>query len=500
MRYILSVVLIVSSSAAHALDLDAFEKRPKLVVALVIDQFRADYLTRFADKFKPAGSMDKPGGFRFLMKEGAYFPAAEYDVLQNMTCSGHAAILSGTRPARFGFATNDWFEKKTKKMRYCAQDDEFGVSPRQLGTTTVGDELKNVHASSRVVAIALKDRSAIMLGGHRADVALWVDPKITQWSTSKYYGADLPAWASKLNAALKADAKRPNPEDNTVESGAFGVKMTFDAAITAVHEMKLGHGKETDILAVSLSNHDMLGHMKGPNSPEMEKLTLEEDRLLAEFLGRLRAEVGSLKDVVITFTADHGASPAPDVAKTLKLESGRLDFLPLYKKVNARLDEKFGSAGQKEWIVGMSHLHFFLNDDLIAEKKAKPDDVENEVRAIFEKEPGVADVYTRGDYNKGLFPPGPVGEQLKNSYIPGQSGDVVVIPKPFFMAKGSTFTNHISSYAYDRQVPLILVGRNFKPGIYNDAKVIDLAPTLSFTLGILAPAMNEGRVLKEILR
>lgn len=499
MKYVLIALLMLSSFAARALELESYEKKPKLVVTLVIDQFRADYLTRFGDKFKPAGSMDKPGGFRFLMKEGAYFPFAEYDVLQNMTCTGHAAILSGTRPARFGFATNDWFEKKTKRMRYCAQDDQFGLSPRQLGTTTVGDELKNVHPSSRVVAVALKDRSAIMLGGHRADLALWVDPKTTLWSTSKYYEAGLPAWAEKINTALKTDKTHPDPEDNNVESATFGTKMILDAAITAVRELKLGKGKETDVLAVSLSNHDILGHMKGPNSPDMEKLTIEEDRLIADFLTKLRAEV-PLKDVVIAFTADHGASPAPDVAKTMKLETGRLEFLPLYKKVNERLNEKFGSSGSKEWIIGMSHLHFFLNDDLIAEKKAKSADVENEVRAIFEKEPGVALVYTRGDFDKGVFPTGPEGAHVRNSYIPGQSGDVVVIPKPFFMAKGSTYTNHISSYAYDRQVPLILVGRHYKPGIYADAKVIDLAPTLSFTLGILAPAMSEGRVLKEILR
>lgn len=496
---LLAVCVIAAALPASALTAKDYLHRPKLVVTLVIDQFRADYLTRFEKEFRPAGTAAVPGGFRFLMEQGAWFPFAEYDVLQSMTCPGHAMILTGSHPASTGIATNDWFDPATKKLVYCVDDAEFGASPRRLRTTTVGDELKSVHKGARVITVSLKDRSAIMLGGHNADLALWMEPKPNRWTTSTYYNKGrLPDWAAKLNDGLKANTL--DPEAHTVESAVFGIRSTLDAALTAVHAERMGRDKETDLLAVSLSNHDFLGHAFGPNAPEMHTITLEEDRLLSDFLRGLRKELGSLDDVVITFTADHGIPPAVDIAESYHYATGRFDYLAMTKKINERLDKKFGSPGKAGWILGTRLFHYYLNHDSVAARKTTLAAAEDEVRAALLEDPGILNAYTSDDFEHGRFPPGALGQQVKNSYIPGQSGDVVMIAKPFFFEKGVNAVTHMTGWSYDRSVPLVLLGRAFKPGVYTGAHVIDLAPTLSFVLGVLPPAMSEGRVLNETLR
>lgn len=490
---------LLTSPRSQALTAQEYSQRPKLVVVLVIDQFRSDMLTRFEKQFMPAGTPANPGGFRYLTSQGAWFPFAEYDILQAMTCTGHAMILTGSHPASTGIGTNEWFTPATKKMTYCAEDTEFGLSPRRLRTTTVGDELKNIKPKSKVVAVALKDRSAIMLGGHRADVVIWQDAKTSAWTSSNYYNkGQLPDWATKFDADFKK--KNLKLEERTVSSAAAGVETTLDLALTALRAEKLGRGESTDLLAISLSNHDLLGHSFGPDSKEIAELTVLEDKLVANFLRSLRKEMGGLQDVVIALTADHGTPPTSELASKNKIASGRFEFLPMHKRINERLEKKFGSPGKEGWFLGSRLFHFFLNQDLIADKKINSSDVEDEVKKVLLEEPGVHAVFTKSDYAKGLYPPGIVGQQLKNSYVPGQSGDIVLIAKPFFYEKGGSPVTHMTGWSYDRSVPIILVGRAFKPGVYPGGLVIDIAPTISFLLGVLPPAMNEGRVLSEALR
>ncbi len=496
MKFIFLILsLFFLSSFAKALTLENYVKRPRLVITIVVDQFRADYLTRYQSQFLKAGTFKNPGGFQFLMQNGAYFPFASYNVLQNMTCPGHAMILTGTLPARFGFSTNDWFDPTTKKNHYCVDDEVDVVSPRILQTTTVGDELKNISANSKVISIALKDRSAVMLGGHRADLVIWVNSKINQWSTSTYYNKGLiPDWVQKLNQKLAQSQKNLNLDDATLASSIYGTEITFSTAIEAIKKEKLGKGLVTDFLAVSLSNHDLLGHALGPNSKEMEELTLNEDRLLSNFLNQVANHI-SLNDVVIAFTADHGIPPTVELSEKNKLDSGKIDSLALFKNINEALDQKFGSSGKESWISGSKIFHFYLNKDLIKNKKLEASLVEAEAKQALLKQNGVEAVFTRSEYEKGLFPPGELGQQIKNSYVYGISGDFILIPKPFYMEKGSNFVTHMTGYSYDRTVPLILFGRLFKTGVYTEAQVIDLAPTLSYALGILPPVKSEGKVL-----
>lgn len=485
---------------ASAMTAESYLKRPKLVVVIVIDQFRADMLTRNEKKFLAAGSPRNPGGFRFLMEHGAWAPFAEYSALQDMTCPGHATILTGSNPASHGIGTNDWYDVNVGRLVYCTEDAVDGRSPRRLLTSTVGDELKSARPQAHVVSIALKDRAAIMLGGHLADKALWMDEKSPAWTTSKYYNKGfLQNWIQDVNESLKK-ISLAELDGDTLPGSIRGTELTFQMAAQAVKNEKLGRGPDTDLLAISLSNHDILGHHLGPDSTEIEKLTFAEDRLLADFLGTLQKEMKSLDDVVIVLTGDHGIPPSAEQSQKIGLPAGRIDMTAVVQKISKRLDEKFKTKTGSKWILNEHLMHLFLNRKMLSDEKLEPALVQQEIKRILAEEPGIHGSFTLDEFERGAFPPGVLGTQLRNTFLAGQSGDVIAIAKPYFYEKGHNFVTHLSGWSYDRSVPLLLYGRAFKAGVYSAVQVVDLAPTLTFVLGVLPPALNEGRVLSELLR
>jgi predicted AlkP superfamily pyrophosphatase or phosphodiesterase len=543
-KIILVLALFLSSFAAPlahaekaALSKEAFLKKPKLVVAIVIDQFRADYLTRFASRFLPAQqSGGAVGGFQYLMSHGAYFPFAQYDVFQCMTGPGHAMILTGAYPYQMGISLNEWFDQKTQKNVYCAEDADAevvgahhaggGYSPRNLKGSTVGDELKNAGYHSRVVAIALKDRAAILLGGHRADLAVWLDSDSYRWVSSRYYLKDgkLPAWMDELNGSLakhkgedyiwKGIGKETglsNPFDagnferkftvgsKEAEASPMGVTLTTDAALQALKAYHLGQNADSDLLAISYSSHDLLGHHTGPNAREMEELTIAEDRSIADLLNGIRKTLpGGLKDVVFTFTGDHGISPTVPYLKSVGFDAGSVDVDALTTKLNKALESKFGKADKGSWILSVHSFNFYLNLPAVAARKLNVADVESELKRLLEKEPAAAFVFTRAEYEAHTLPPGMHARQIGKGYN-ANNGEVVMIPKPYYMEAGPVVT-HMTGYNYDRSVPLIIAGARVRAGVYAKAvDVVDLAPTLSFLLGILPPSLSEGRVLHEAI-
>lgn len=492
---LLFIFLSSTNLLAQPLTPEKFARKPKLIVLLVIDQFRSDFLTRLEDRFLPAGDLKNPGGFRFLMKKGAWFPYAEFEYLQNMTCPGHATIATGSFPVHFGFSTNDWFDQITKKPVYCAEDPTHGLSPVHLRSTTIGDEIRTLYPDSRAYSLALKDRSAIMLGGHRANLAFWFNKKSSQWTTSSYYNnGEIPSWLGKINQGLKG--KKLSYHEPSLEASQRGMDLTLDAALALLKAEKLGKKASPDFLAISFSNHDILGHRWGPQAAVVEEFTLAEDRALARFFKAIAQQVG-LQHVAIALTADHGAPSIPKKVAT-SLPSGQFDVLGATKKIHTALDQRFGKAGKKAWVVSVHSLHFYLNQELIKEKKLSREEVENVVREVLRGEPGVQAIFTHHDVLKGNLPNGFLGHQIRNSYVPRNNGDVVVVPRPFFTDKGGPGVSHMTGYSYDRTVPLILYGGVIKPGVYHGAKVTDLAPTLAFMARVLPPALNEGRVLKEI--
>jgi len=501
MRFLLFVLISFSLVNAQALTIEKFNKRPKLVVVMVIDQFRADYLTKYQKEFMPVGSKSEVGGFNYLMKKGAYFPFAEYDVLECMTCPGHAMISTGSHPYFTGISLNDWVDVSTKKKTYCVDDAEFGVSPKRLKTSTFGDELKNISEASKVVTVALKDRSAVMLGGHRADVAVWMDTDQFKWETSGYYRKDLPTWAQAVNESLAKTGvqKKENKEKSVKEMiSPMGAQWTREIAEAALKGENLGKNGRTDVLALSFSSHDMAGHQFGPNSPELKTMTLAEDKEISKLLTMIKKHMGSLDDVIIALTADHGVAPAVEVAQASKLDAGRIDSLAMYKKIYEKLDEKFGKPS-KEWIMGGLSFNYYLNPEALKDRKVSSELVQAAVKEVMLTWPGVAAVATRAEIEKNILPQGELGQQLMRQYIPQNNGDIILIPKPYYIAKTEAApVNHMTGYAYDRTVPLIIAGPNIKPAVYSNGKVIDLAPTLTFIMGALPPATVTGRVLNEI--
>ncbi len=521
MRILIILAIFVGSSISIAAPLKKSVAKPKLIVVLVVDQLRADFLTRFENRFQ-ASSAKSPGGFKYLMSQGAYFPLAEFDILQSITCPGHAMILTGAHPNMNGIILNDWYDKVARKKVYCASDDKDIVSPRRLKTTTVGDELKNAGYKSKVIGISIKDRAAVMLAGHRADHVLWIDSKTNQWVTSTYYSPDgsVPNWVSKTNEEIKKQEgteyvweskekpsglsdnneipfiRKAKIGDSKTLALPYGVELTMNLATKAVKELKLGKNGDTDILTISLSSHDMLGHGHGPNSREIEEMTVTEDKFLAQFFGFLQNQ-GLLKNTLVVLTGDHGVAPTNEYAIKAKLEAGKLDYLEIFKKVNSHLDKKYGRPKNNQWIVSNISLNFYFDRETLAEKKIDLSEVEIEVKKVLLEFSGVWFVVTSSEYRKGQLPPGEIGQQFLRQYIIEQSGDIILIPRPFYMETSNNLTTHVTGYSYDRTVPLIFSGPGIQKGIYpKRAKIIDIAPTLSFMLGIIPPATSHGQILE----
>jgi hypothetical protein len=380
--------------------------------------------------------------------------------------------------------------------------------------------MKNAGFSSRVIALALKDRAAILLGGHRADAVIWFDSKTHEWTSSKYYFPDgkLPEWVLKLNQTASLLLPKGDKIQDRLKT-PFGLELTEQAAENAIQILGLGQstsqkstqGKSTPIipsppslLAVSFSSYDYAGHQFGPNSPEMEAMTLAEDRLISRLINFIKQQNGNrLDDILFVLTGDHGIAPDPDWLKTRKISSGRILANDLASRASLALNEKFGKPSDGSWISAQIDLNFYLNSKAILEKGLEKFKVEAEAKAILAKAPGIAQAFTQSEYLNRRLPPGIFEKQILNTYFPGRSGDVILIPLPYFFAsdENSKSNDHTTGYSYDRMVPLILAGAGIRAGTYlNPTHAIDIAPTLSWLMGVLPPSLSEGRILTEALK
>jgi predicted AlkP superfamily pyrophosphatase or phosphodiesterase len=530
----------------------AFSKieKPKLILVIAIDQFRADYLQKFSHLFLPATSGKKIGGFNYLTQKGAYFSHAEYGLLQNMTCPGHATILTGAYAYQNGIPNNDWYNPETQKFVYCAEDQtqktvgaspsspHIGTSPKNLIGTTFGDELKNAYPNSKVVSIALKDRSAIMMGGHRSDLTLWFDLESFKWVSSEYYlpSKQLPAWVNTINQTLQKKVgteqiwekkldQIPNKNIHVPQSkytqemgqtfphkakiGAtssllfpFGVDLPVEIANKAMDEFKLGLGQSTDVLAISFSNHDYVGHQFGPESDEIKETTVLEDKTISGLLNEINRKIpGGLNSVWIVLTADHGVAGNPKVLTANKIPSGYINQDAITAAIESFLVKKHGKPSSK-WILEPSELNFFINQDVIKEKGLDLLQVRDEAAKYMATRKDllneISQVFSGSDVRRRTLPPEQHEKQILRTYFEGRSGDIIMIPKPnYILAYGAT--THLSGYSYDRYVPVIFAGKPFKAGLYAGGNVVDIAPTLSFLMGIIPPSNSEGAILEKSL-
>jgi len=524
-RYIsLATVAALILTFIPAAFASAYNAHPKLVVVIVIDQFRGDYLERYRDQFGE-------GGFRLLIDHGANFTDCNYDYANTRTAPGHATLFTGAYSNGHGIAANEWWDPKKKKMVTSVEDDDTklvgiagdktGASPHNLLADTLGDELKlATQGKARVFGVSLKDRAAILPGGFAADAAYWIDPKSGAWITSTYYRADLPKWAQDFNTGNRAakywDRDWKNANGDLMRSTAH--RKSKDGSDAGFYEVigstpfaneyelefakelfvyeNLGAGQATDLLVVSLSPNDILGHQVGPDSPEMAAMALALDRELADFFNFVGHQVG-LANTWIALSADHGISALPDAAKKLRIPAANLDAGKLEAQVNAALTAKF-SPGHAANYIKLDYPDAWLDQDAFAAAHIKEHDAETAVGEAM-KQAGLRDYFTKSQLAEGEVPDTALGKKFLNSYSPEGGWYVMGLPEPYTVgpAKG---TDHASPYTYDTHVPLAFYGLPFRPGTYRTpAEPVDLAVTLASLLGINAPTHAVGRVLTEAL-
>ena len=518
----LAVGLAVCLSCASLSFASAYSAHPKLIVIMVIDQFRADYLERYRDQFGE-------GGFRLLLDHGAYFTDCNYDYANTHTAPGHATLLTGAYSNGHGIHANSWWDRQTRRMVTSVQDNGTrlvgmasslpGASPHNLLADTLGDELKlATQGKARVFGIALKDRAAILPAGFAADGAYWIDQKTGLWITSTYYRSELPKWASDFNDSKRTQkylnkewkdsggkvlrTTTPVPGQETsfydlVGSTPFANDYEFELARELITYEKLGAGPATDLLTISLSANDILGHQVGPDSPEMQAMALATDRQLAEFFEFLGHQIG-LANLWIALSADHGIAPVPSVALRLRIPAAVVSPDKLRAQVNQLLSKQFSPGRSAEYLKVFDYPVAWLDDDAFAAIKVKEEDAEHAVGEAL-KQVGLREYYTRSQLARGSVPNTPTGRRFQNSYSPLGGWYVFGVPAPFAVAS-STGTDHATAYTYDTHVPLAFYGLPFQPGTYRThSEPIDLAATFASLLGINAPTHAVGRVLTEAL-
>lgn len=513
----LALIGLLWSPAAPVPALAAPSESPRLVLLVAVDQMRYDYLPRFADAFT--------GGFRRLNRAGAVFTNAHLDHYPSVTAVGHAAMLTGARPSVSGIIGNDWYDRALKRSVTSVEDpgtrllgagDAAGSSPHRLRVSTVGDELKMAHPGSRVISLSHKDRSAILMGGRMADLALWWDTKTGAFVSSTWYAPALPQWAADFNAGRPADAwlgrewraageggavlgrmpDAPGPAYyGSVYGSPFGNELLVSLAERALEGERLGSRDATDVLALSFSCNDSVGHDKGPHSAEIRDITVRTDLALERLLAAVDRRVGLARTVVI-LTADHGVAPVPEQMKAWKMPGGRFLRADLETAVAGGLEKAFGPGA---WIEGRAGSSLYLNRALVAERGLDPAAVEGRAASAAETTAPVWRAYTRSQILEGRVPPDPWSRRVLLSFHRERSGDVEVLLEPYWMSSASG-TTHGTAWSYDTHIPLMLMGPGIRAGRYDRAVVLnDLAPTLATLLGIETPSGASGQPLAEVL-
>jgi predicted AlkP superfamily pyrophosphatase or phosphodiesterase len=505
-------------------------RRPKLVLILVIDQFRYDYLARFRQQFVASG-------FNLLLTGGASFADCRYDYARTVTAPGHATLLTGAYANVHGIVGNEWYDRALRRSVYCVEDSTTklvgesdqagtapGFSPHYLIGSTLGDELRAAtDFRSKVVAISLKDRAAILMGGHSPSAAYWYDPGSGRFVTSTYYMSALPSWVANFNRSSPVknycgrnwSALPDTPGGNGMkfsefipsrgescpdakflrwlDQTPFASEIELAFAEEAVRGEHLGQGGDTDLLAISLSVNDYIGHAFGPYSPQVADVTLRTDRYLASFFAELDKLVG-LKNVWIALSADHGVAPNPEFIRDHKWGPGYAQPALIRKAVEEAMAAAFGSD---KWVAATDEPYVYLDSETLKKHHIQPVQAEEVAAMAVASAPGVKAAFTRTQLLKGSLPLSPLARMASNSFSPQRGGDIFVVLDPYALPiSGSERTIHGSPWNYDSQVPLLLWGSAFRPGVYfSHCQPIDLAVTLAATLGLTQPSGAQGSPL-----
>ena len=500
------------------------QEKPKLVVGIVVDQMRYDYIYRFWNEFGE-------DGFKKLINEGHFFRNCQFGYVPTYTGPGHASIFTGTTPAVHGIIANDWYDKSSGDYIYCAGDGDMHtvcnceqknvdvqsadgkMSPHHMLTTTFADELKLFNEHSKVFGISLKDRGAILPAGHTANAAYWLSSD-GKWITSSYYMESLPDYVQEINDRndvqnyLKGewkvkgefnhnlDALLEQSGGSAIKKTPFGNSILKDLALTILKKEKLGQGKNTDVLTVSFSSTDYIGHQHGPHAPEIKDTYLRLDKDIAKILKAIDAKVGS-ENTVVFITADHGVVSEPHELLERNIPAGYFDGSVMKTELQTHLVSVYGAGN---WINNYSNNHLFLNHDLIEEQKINLQEIQRKCAQFFLEYEWVKNTYTATQLHENEYS-NSFHSLVQRGFNQKRSGDVIVSLQTGWLSsyweKGGT--THGSSYSYDTHVPLIFWGGEIPQG-QTDRKVNirDIAPTISTLLGISYPNGCTGNPLPEV--
>jgi len=515
--------------------------RPKLVVGIILDQMRWDYLYRYQNRYAA------DGGFKRLLNQGATCENTFIPYTPTVTACGHASVYTGSVPSINGITGNAWWDQDKQATVYCTDDKTVKtvgsdntsglMSPRNLLTNTIGDELRMAtQFRSKVVGIALKDRGAILPAGHSANAAYWYDSKTGNWVTSTYYRNELPNWVKQYNDSKRPDAfyqmgwntlypantyTASTDDEKSYENPMFGKKLpydlsayigkdyskilttphgnslTFEFAKKALLADTLGKDPITDLLAISFSSPDYIGHSYGPNSVEAEDGFLRMDRELGEFLRFLDKEVGAGQYTVF-LSADHGAAPVPEYMQENKMPGGRVFFMGLINQINQSLQKEYLIANL---IVSDDNYQIHLNRKALDSAKIDRKSVSEKIMQWIRLEPGVDRIFPLEELNTI-----PLNEKvrnmLNNGYHPLRSGNLQIILKSNYIdAYGKTGTTHGLWNPYDSHIPLLWYGWGIRPGrVIRETYMTDIAPTLASLLRIQMPSGSIGKAIPEVIK
>ncbi len=531
---------------------DSESIRPKLVLQITVDQLRGDLPTRFLDRLGE-------GGLRYLIENGTYYSNSLYIHSNTVTAVGHATLFTGADPSRHGLVGNNWIDSSTGELVYNTEDARYhiigkepkpheSVSPKNILSTTIGDELVISNAGqSRVFSVSVKDRGAIIPGGH-AGKAFWYSKSTGKFVTSTYYYDEYPQWVQDWNEAGTADQYRGKTWDLLQDPSTYfakdlddrpyeadfqplgrtfphqygdnkylylilslspaGDELTLDFAKTLIENENVGQGENVDFLAVSFSSTDYIGHLFGPSSLESEDNILRLDRILADLFSYVDKTVG-LENTLIVLSADHGAPEAPEYMTAIGKESGRFDFTYFREQgpLNKVLMERYG---RDDLIATHSHPYLYLNMAAIAEAKLDIEEVESFIADEVVKIPGIAYAQTRSDLLEGRISNAPLQVQVRRNFHPERSGNIHMIQEHYWFLHSTDEAQkmglegiaaiHGSPWAYDTYVPIFFAGNGIKAQtITRRVSPTDIAPTIAKFLNIKFPSGSIGNPLEEVM-
>lgn len=536
--------VFISYNFSSAQDKIVTSSNPKLVVGIVVDQMRYDYLTRFYDKYGE-------GGFKRMINEGFNCKNNHFNYIPTYTGPGHASIYTGTTPKYHGIISNGWYDKEIKKSVYCVGDDSVQsvgtssvagqMSPQRMLTTSFADENRLfTQMRGKTIGISIKDRGAILPAGHTANAAYWFQGKDEgNFITSSFYMNELPKWVQKFNkkkivASYLKEWNTLYDISTYVESGddlnnfeggfngketatfpydlsvlkdknggfdilkvtPYGNSIVADFAIAALDGEQLGQDNITDVLAVSFSSTDYIGHNFGVNSKEVEDTYIRLDKDLERFFNALDAKVGE-GNYTVFLTADHGAVNVPAYLQSVKIPAGYLNSSEAKIKLGNFMKNTFGES---DLIENVSNNQIFLNREKILELKLNLEAVQKAIVNEIINYKNVDKAYTASSMRDESFDRG-IELLLQNGFNQKRSGDVLIVYSPAYISYSKTGSTHGSGLNYDTHVPLLFFGKGIKKGsTVAKTRVVDIAPTISALLGISFPNGATGNPLEFMLQ